>query len=135
MNAMRPVLTVGVATLMATFVALPVFAKTKVAPPPGDVAAGKAMFSNRCAMCHGETGEGGMMAPRLKGVYGAKAGSQPDFKYSTAITTARPQWTAANLDAFLTRPQGLVPGTRMMVATPKPEDRRNLIAYLATLRK
>jgi cytochrome c len=111
-------------------------AQTKVAPPPpGDVAAGKAMFATRCAMCHGSEGQGGGIGPRLRGVYGAKAASQPDYKYSSALTTARPQWTAANLDAFLTKPSGLVPGTKMMAATPKPDNRRDLIAYLASLKK
>jgi cytochrome c len=110
-------------------------APAKVVQPPGDVAAGKAMFSMRCAMCHGAEGQGGGMGPRLRGVYGAKAASQPDQKYSPALIGARPQWTAANLDAFLTKPQAFVPGTRMMAMTPKPEARRDLIAYLSTLRK
>ena len=124
-------LTALLAVLSATAVAQP-----KAPPPPsGDAVAGKTLFANRCAMCHGQEGQGGAIGPRLRGVYGARAASQPDQKYSSALTTAHPQWTAANLDAFLAKPQGYVPGTRMMVTTPKPEDRRNLIAYLASLKK
>ncbi len=136
----------AMAAMLVCAVASPVAAQTKATPgaaakakappaPPGDVAHGKAYFETRCAMCHASGGAGGPMAPRLVGVYGAKAGGQPNFKYSSALTTASPQWNAANLDAFLAKPQGFVPGTRMMIATPKPDDRRDLIAYLASLRK
>lgn len=138
MKAKRAERTLSAMVLMTAVLAVaPIAAaQTKVAPPPaGDVAAGKAYFSARCAMCHGGEGQGGGIGPRLRGVYGAKAASQPDQKYSPALTAARPQWTAANLDAFLTKPQGFVPGTRMMVTTPKPENRRDLIVYLASLKK
>lgn len=141
----KPTLRVAVAAL-AVLVAPPVLAQAKRAPskappakaaplPLGNVATGKALFEARCSMCHRSEGVGGPMAPSLKGVYGAKGGAQPDFKYSTAMAAASPQWTAANLDAFLAKPQGFVPGSRMMMATAKPEDRRDLIAYLASLRK
>ncbi|MEJ2816991.1 MULTISPECIES: c-type cytochrome [unclassified Caulobacter] len=144
----KPMLSLAMAAMVVCVGASPAAAQTKAgsaktkavqakAPPapPGDIAAGKAVFEMRCAMCHASGGAGGPMAPRLVGVYGAKAGGQPNFKYSSALTTASPQWNAANLDAFLAKPQGFVPGTRMMIATPKPDDRRNLIAYLASLRK
>lgn len=127
--------TAGLMAVLALVPAAAVAQSKAPAPPPGDAVAGKALFANRCAMCHGQEGQGGGIGPRLKGVYGGKAASQPDQKYSAALTAAHPQWTAANLDAFLTKPQGYVPGTRMMATTPKPEDRRNLIAYLASLKK
>ncbi len=42
-------------------------------------------------------------------------------------------WTPENLDAFLLNPKGYMPGTKMSFAgLPKPEDRANLIAWLAT---
>ena len=42
-------------------------------------------------------------------------------------------WTPDNLNAFLENPKGYVPGTKMTFAgLPKPEDRANVIAYLAT---
>ena len=41
-------------------------------------------------------------------------------------------WTPENLFAFLESPKGYTPGTKMAFAgLPKPEDRANLIAYLA----
>lgn len=142
----KPMLRLAMAAMVTCAVVSPVAAQTKSAKakvvqakappaPPGDVAAGKGLFEARCSMCHASAGAGGPMAPRLVGVYGAKAGSQPNFKYSSALTTASPQWNAANLDAFLAKPSGFVPGTRMMMATPKPDDRRDLIAYLASLKK
>ncbi len=40
-------------------------------------------------------------------------------------------WTRGTLDAFLADPQGMVPGTTMiMLGLPDPDDRRDLIDYL-----
>ena len=44
-------------------------------------------------------------------------------------------WDEATLDAYLTDPKAMAPGAKMaFVGLPKPEDRANVIAYLATLR-
>ena len=57
------------------------------------------------------------------------------FAYSEAMTGHRavePAWTLDALDQFITAPQRHVPGTKMSFAgLPKPEDRANVIAYLA----
>jgi cytochrome c len=43
-------------------------------------------------------------------------------------------WDAATLDSYLSDPQGVVPGTKMVFPPVRSEDdRANLIAYLATL--
>lgn len=137
MKVMRPGRTLRAATALTVALAIApaAAAQAKGGPPPGDAVAGKATFAARCAMCHGAEGRGGAIGPALRGVYGAQAASQPGQKYSEALKRARPRWTATSLDAFLTKPQGLVPGTAMMATTPNPETRRDLIAYLATLRK
>lgn len=84
-------------------------------------------------MCHAPAGDG--QGPSLKGVVGRKAGTLPGFSYSAALAASGLTWTAANLDRFLAGPQDFVPGTAMQVMIADPVQRRDLIAYLATLGK
>lgn len=107
----------------------------KVAKPTGDAAAGAKVFASRCVMCHTKDGGGGPMAPSLKGVYGVKAASGDWAKYSAGLKASGLAWSEPTLDTFLAGPTKMVPGSRMMVTLPKPEDRKNVIAYLATLKK
>jgi cytochrome c len=96
-----------------------------------DVAAGAADFSQRCHICH--TGELNSAAPNLAGVVGRKAASA-GFNYSAALTASGLTWSRPALDAFLADPMKMTPGTRMLISTPDPKRRADLVAYLATLR-
>ena len=98
-------------------------------------AAGESVF-RKCQTCH-QVGDGAQnrTGPVLNGVYGALAGSNPDFdRYSGGMVTARGNgfvWNAANLDAFLTRPRDVIAGTRMSFAGLRSaEDRAAVIEYL-----
>lgn len=76
------------------------------------------------------------MGPSLAGLFGRTSGSMTGFTYSPAMQKAKIKWDAKSLDAFLTKPTGLVPGNRMAFAgLPNATDRANLIAYLATATK
>lgn len=99
---------------------------------PGDPAAGADIYSARCAFCHGDGGAGGQ-GPRLSGVVGRKAAAVADFPYSAALKASGLDWTAANLDRFLTDPAAAVPGTAMPMSVPDPKERADVIAYLGTL--
>ena len=102
------------------------------AQPPGDAAKGAAVFDAHCSECHVQEGVG--QGPSLAGVVGRKAGGLPDYPYTAAIKASGLVWTAANLDRFLTGPRQLVPGTAMSATVVDPTERRDLIAYLATLK-
>ena len=81
------------------------------ADPPGNAGRGEALF-NRCYICHANTkGAANRMGPDLFGVVGRKAGSYPGYSYSTAMKKAGFVWTVPKLEAYLTDPQKLVPGT------------------------
>lgn len=69
----------------------------------------------------------------LAGVVGRPAASLPNFGYTRALSDSHLIWSEAELDRFLTSPQALVPGSAMVVAVASPQDRRDLIAYLASL--
>jgi len=88
---------------------------------------------NKCASCHKLTGSNGV-GPYLNGVVGRNHGSVADYTYSEAMAakSAEP-WTPEALFAFLENPKKAIPGTKMAFAgLPKPEDRANVIAYLAS---
>ena len=93
---------------------------------------GAQIFNSQCKMCH--QAKSSPMAPALAGVYGAKAASRPGYKYSEALKKKGGVWNDANLDAWLSNPQGYAPGTKMLVRVPQPERRKALIAYLKTLK-
>jgi cytochrome c len=97
----------------------------------GDLMNGQSKFA-LCRSCHTIT-EGGpnMTGPNLYGVFGRKAGSKPDYKYSPAVAAAGFDWDAEHLDKWLDNPRGFMPGTKMTFAgLHDPKDRIDLIAYL-----
>ncbi len=99
---------------------------------PGDAAKGSSIYDDRCSGCHviGGVGEG----PSLTGVVGRKAGAAAGFEYTAALKGSGLTWTPANLDRWLAGPPKLVPGTAMTSVVPDAAERRDLIAYLATLK-
>ena len=97
----------------------------------GDLMNGQSKFA-LCRSCHTIT-EGGpnMTGPNLYGVFGRKAGSKPDYKYSPVVAAAGFDWDAEHLDKWLDNPRGFLPGTKMTFAgLHDPKDRIDLIAYL-----
>lgn len=119
---------------VAALVALGAFASVmqvgaSQARPAGDPARGKVVFE-QCAACHAlddPTSSG----PSLKGMFGRKAGSRDDYRYSVAMTRSGVVWDAATLDAYLADPQAYIVGNRMSFAgVTEQSDRDDLIAYL-----
>lgn len=89
----------------------------------------------QCAPCHNRAPDAGhRVGPNLWGISGQDAGRFPDFSYSRAMQRSELVWDDATIDAYITDPQGLIPGNRMAYnGMPSEADRRDLIAYLATL--
>ena len=95
---------------------------------------GKAAFA-QCTACHGTKPGEKKMGPTLAGVVGRKAGTLAGLTApSQALAKFGKPWTAKDLNAFLTAPAKLVPGTRMVIAVPDATRRADIIAYLATLK-
>ncbi len=97
-----------------------------------DVEKGAKTFG-KCKACHKlEEGKNGL-GPSLYGVLDRDIGSE-SFKYSGVMTELEGNWTGEALDEFLTKPKDYAPGTKMTFSgLSKPEDRANVIAYLATI--
>lgn len=111
----------------------PVIVPPLAAAPPAtsEAAQGKRLFL-RCSACHALTASApAKIGPHLQGIVGRKAGAVAGFRYSPAMTASGTVWNEASLDAWLQRPQAVIPGTSMAFAgLTKPADRKALIAYL-----
>jgi cytochrome c len=85
-----------------------------------------------CRSCHTIVpGGANLTGPNLHGVFGRKAGSLENYKYSDAVRNAGFSWDAAHLDKWLAEPRAFLPGTKMSFAgLQDPKDRIDLIAYL-----
>lgn len=95
--------------------------------------AGKRQWA-KCRSCHtiekdGNHGQG----PNLYGVVGRSVAAIDGFSYSGALAALGTRvWTYEELDAWLTAPQSYAKGSKMVLAVRKPEQRADLLAYLAT---
>src|SRR5581483_232967 len=101
-----------------------------------DANAGRRYFDQQCALCHSARPEdnGGAQGPNLNGVFERHAASDPQFGYTQALRASSLTWDAATLNRFLAAPTTVVPGSAMVVATPKDEDRANVIAYFQAVK-
>jgi cytochrome c len=94
----------------------------------GDPMRGKDLFEKRCGGCHSlDTDKEG---PRLRNVYGRKAGSIASFKYSDGLKGAAVTWDQASLDKWLTNTESVVPDNDMDFHVPKADERADIIEYL-----
>ena len=115
---------------LVVLIAAATLAAVGLARADGDAARGEKKFEE-CAACHKiERGENDL-GPSLHGVFGRKAGTLADFRYSPALKRSGITWTAQTLDAYLADPQKAVPANRMPYAgLAEANDRADLIAYL-----
>tara|TARA_R110000782_G_scaffold22038_1_gene58882 strand:+ start:576 stop:884 length:309 start_codon:yes stop_codon:yes gene_type:complete len=68
------------------------------------------------------------------GLFGRESAAVQGYNYSEAMRDAGLVWNADTLDRFLESPLTMLPGTSMGFAgIPDQTERRNLIAWLATL--
>ena len=117
---------------------IPIFIALITAATPAlaqDNSIGKAVFTQKCAVCHYDPAKPDIqprMGPSLKGVVGRKAASSPQYaRYSPAMKRSGKVWNKATLDAYLTAPAKVVPGTTMAFAgLPDAAKRAAIINYL-----
>lgn len=101
----------------------------------GDRERGEVLFARQCSACH-MVGEGAFnrVGPHLNGLFGRAAGTLDGVNYSADMRRMGAEglrWTPDTLDAYITAPRALVPGTRMNYrGMTDPEARGALIAWL-----
>lgn len=100
----------------------------------GDPERGATVF-RKCTSCH-QIGEGATnrVGPHLNEIFGRRAGSIEDFRYSDSLQRQGNDgltWTFDSLDAYLENPRILVSGTRMNFPGLKDQqDRADVLAYM-----
>jgi cytochrome c len=92
---------------------------------------GKDLFERRCSGCHALDID--KEGPRLRGVYGRKAGSMPGFEYSEGLKKSAIRWDKESLERWLAGPDAMVPDTDMAFRVANGDERTALIAYLKSL--
>jgi cytochrome c len=89
-----------------------------------------------CKMCH-QIGDNAKNAvgPVLNGIIGRKAGSAAGYSYSDANKNSGITWDEATFRDYIKDPKAKVPGTKMVYAGLKDEQKTNdLIAFLKPVR-
>jgi len=115
--------------------ALSLSSTVALASADGDAAKGEKIFK-RCKACHTATKGGkNKTGPNLFGIVGRTAATREGYKYSKAMKASGLTWDAETLDKFLKKPKKFVKRTKMGFGGLKKEkQRKDLIAYLATLK-
>jgi cytochrome c len=94
---------------------------------------GQQAFNNACRTCHMVREGDNRLGPNLHGIVGRKAGSLPDYAFSSAMKEAGFVWDEEKLDRFIANPDEVVPGNSMKPygGLTSGDDRKKIIAFLA----
>jgi cytochrome c len=93
---------------------------------------GQLLFNNACRTCHTLKEGDNRLGPNLHKIVGRKAGSLPNYGYSSAMKGADMVWDEATLDRFIANPDQTVPGHNMKPygGLASAQERQTIIAYL-----
>jgi cytochrome c len=97
--------------------------------PAGDAKRGAEIYDSSCGGCHAL--DANRIGPAHRGVVGRAAGYAPAFTYSPALKASGVVWTPENLDKWLTDPRRFVKGVKMGFRLNDPQQRADVIAFLA----
>nr|XP_012219845.1 PREDICTED: cytochrome c, testis-specific-like [Linepithema humile] len=102
----------------------------------GDATKGKKLFMKMCVTCHTTEKDGKhKMGPNLHGIMGKTCGTVPGFDFTESMKKKAIIWDENTLNDYLECPKKFIPGTKKsFYGIKKSEDRRDLIAFLATLK-
>jgi cytochrome c len=132
MNKLRAVRAIGLAFCGAVLAVS--VAGAQMPLPAAKPADGATLFKQQCGTCHTTNpSEPDRQGPSLFKIVGRPAGKADGFHYSPSFAKADFVWNDASLDAWLTNPQQIIPGTVMAYRQSKPETRAAIIAYLKEL--
>src|SRR5256886_8082337 len=93
---------------------------------------GQLTFNNACRTCHTTKEGDNRLGPNLHNIIGRKAGSLPNYGYSSAMKGADFVWDKEVLDRFIAKPDEVVPGNNMRPygGLTSAEDRAKVIVFL-----
>jgi cytochrome c len=92
-------------------------------------------FNNACRTCHTVKEGDNRQGPNLYKIIGRKAGSLPDYNYSSAMKGAGFVWDEEKLEHFIASPDEVVPGNNMKPYSglASTDDRTKVIAFLQSV--
>ena len=102
-------------------------------PQAAEPASEQQAFNNACRTCHVTREGDNRLGPNLHKLMGRKAGSLPNYGYSSAMKEADFVWDEAKLDRFIASPDEVVPGNKMKPygGLANKDDRAKIVAFLA----
>ena len=98
----------------------------------GDKAAGADVYHAECADCHSLKPGKNKKGPSFAGLIGRAAGSVADARYSEAMRASKIRWTPDRIDAYISHPKKVVPGSIDHHRLHNAQTRADLIAFLAS---
>lgn len=100
-----------------------------------DAARGEALAKKKCSSCHSfEAGGANKTGPNLHGTFGGDIAHHAGYPYSSAITALEGNWDYEKLNHWLTNPQKLAKGAKMVLKTSNPAERADIIKYIESIK-
>lgn len=95
---------------------------------------GQTAFNTSCRTCHTMKEGDNRQGPSLAGIVGRKAGSLPDYNYSSSMKQSGIVWDAETLDRFIENPDQVVNGNTMKPygGITDAAQRRTIVDFLAS---
>lgn len=121
---LRPIAAAGVLTLL-------VAAPSSIAQQPASDDAAQQAFNNSCRTCHSMKEGDNRLGPNLNKIVGRKAGSLPNYNYSSSMKEAGFVWDQDKLTRFMVKPDEVVSGNKMLpYGGIAADEAAKVVAYL-----
>lgn len=106
-------------------------AASSLAQQPASDDAAKQAFNNSCRTCHSVKEGDNRLGPNLNKIVGRKAGSLPNYNYSSSMKEAGFVWDQDKLTRFMVKPDEVVSGNKMQpYGGVSADEAAKVIAYL-----
>ncbi|MGY3030912.1 cytochrome c [Bradyrhizobium sp. USDA 4354] len=106
-------------------------APSSLAQQPASDDTGQQAFNNSCRTCHSVKEGDNRLGPNLNKIVGRKAGSLPNYNYSSSMKEAGFVWDQDKLTRFMVKPDDVVSGHKMQpYGGVSAEEAAKVVAYL-----
>lgn len=121
---LRPIAAAGALTLLLS-------APSSIAQQPASDDAARQAFNNSCRTCHSVREGDNRLGPNLNKIVGRKAGSLPNYNYSSSMKEAGFVWDQDKLTRFMVKPDEVVSGNKMQpYGGISADEAAKVVAYL-----
>lgn len=121
---LRPIAAAGALTLLIS-------APSSIAQQPASDDAAQQAFNNSCRTCHSVKEGDNRLGPNLNKIVGRKAGSLPNYNYSSSMKEAGFVWDQDKLTRFMIKPDEVVSGNKMQpYGGISADEAAKVVAYL-----